>query len=174
MPHSQWLFFLKELDVTLAQVKVQFCSYFIHSFPNPCETTSSLSPYITLPLFESVFLIPIWHLYCKVVWSGPTIKTSPVSYLLQQGRNPHGPFYFNTSKSIAQRLCFAIYSTEMKAFILKKKKKDKNKKGGLFFQSHPTLLSPFPVQLPIILLINQKWWRGHTVRLDRGQSKKWN
>lgn len=112
------IFFLEELDIALTQIKVQFRSYFMCSFPNPCETPSSPSPYTILLLFESCLSHShLTQLYCQVVWNGPTIKASPVSYFLQQGRNPRSPFYFSTSKSTARRLCAAIYSTELKAFI---------------------------------------------------------
>lgn len=45
-PFTVFFFFsVEELDIALTQIKVQFRSYFMCNFPNPCETPSSPSPY---------------------------------------------------------------------------------------------------------------------------------
>ena len=156
---------LKEFDFTLAQVEVQFGSYFIHTI---CPSLVTISdPRVPLSFFLCSVPSSSVLYNAVVLWSGldlPQHLKHGLSHMLYPERtNPFGSFLFNTSKSIAQILNFVIL------FLLQSRRPKLIffflKLG--FFNPTDTLL-PFSAQLPIILIINLRRWRESVVRLGRG------
>lgn len=125
LPPSQcFVFFLEELDIALTQIKVQFHSYFMYSFPVPCETPSFLSPYIVLPLLESVFPIPIWH-NCIVKWSGMGPPLKPRQSLVFYSKEEiHTVLSTSALPDLLPDVCVLLFN-QLKWKLLLKKKKEK-------------------------------------------------
>ena len=106
----QIFFFLKEFDFASAGVRVQFGSYFIHTI---CPSLLRISA-LQVPLsFCLRSVLSFSFLYnAAVLWSGLALAQHlkhGLSHILCPRRtNLFGSFLFNTSKSTAQILSFAL------------------------------------------------------------------
>lgn len=110
--HWDFFFFFKEFDFTLAQVKVQFISYFIHTFCPPLEGIPS--PWVPPSFCWCSVLFSLVPPNPVVLWSGLDLSQHlkyGLPYILHPRKtNSFGSFLFNTSKFIAQLWTLLFYS----------------------------------------------------------------